>query len=154
MHGERWLHLRHHPRLAGEGAPVFASPTPCVWRRGTGMMCVSSPPPSQSNGVPDPNCPHTGTFLCVLVCVPLAPSLCCVCVTASFLWVGENACLCVGAVYNAWDGGMKYVDVYLFPCYSCGNPAGQGTSPAHLSFTSLPLCRSAPCVRCKLLLSY
>mmetsp|Transcript_4056 Transcript_4056/g.9985 ORF Transcript_4056/g.9985 Transcript_4056/m.9985 type:complete len:144 (-) Transcript_4056:357-788(-) len=28
-------------------------------------------------------------------------------------------------VYNAWDGGMKHVDVYFFPCYKCGNAAGQ-----------------------------
>jgi hypothetical protein len=28
-------------------------------------------------------------------------------------------------VYNAWDGGMAHVDVYLFPCSSCGNAAGQ-----------------------------
>lgn len=26
---------------------------------------------------------------------------------------------------NAWDGGMKHVDVYLFPCVPCGNPVGQ-----------------------------
>jgi len=25
-------------------------------------------------------------------------------------------------------GGFQYVDVYLFPCYSCGNAAGQVTS--------------------------
>jgi hypothetical protein len=28
-------------------------------------------------------------------------------------------------IYNAWDGGMAHVDVYLFPCYKCGNAAGQ-----------------------------
>jgi len=28
-------------------------------------------------------------------------------------------------VYNAWAGGMDYVDVYMFPCASCGNPGGQ-----------------------------
>mmetsp|Transcript_6561 Transcript_6561/g.19919 ORF Transcript_6561/g.19919 Transcript_6561/m.19919 type:complete len:226 (+) Transcript_6561:78-755(+) len=28
-------------------------------------------------------------------------------------------------IYNAWDGGMAHVDVYLFPCTSCGDPAGQ-----------------------------
>lgn len=26
---------------------------------------------------------------------------------------------------DAWSGGMKYVDGYVFPCYSCGNPAKQ-----------------------------
>lgn len=25
----------------------------------------------------------------------------------------------------AWNGGMSHVDGYIFPCYSCGNPAGQ-----------------------------
>jgi hypothetical protein len=28
-------------------------------------------------------------------------------------------------INNAWKGGMSYVDGYIFPCYSCGNPAGQ-----------------------------
>jgi hypothetical protein len=28
-------------------------------------------------------------------------------------------------INNAWKGGMKYVDGYIFPCYSCGNPAKQ-----------------------------
>mmetsp|Transcript_18241 Transcript_18241/g.25540 ORF Transcript_18241/g.25540 Transcript_18241/m.25540 type:complete len:216 (+) Transcript_18241:88-735(+) len=32
---------------------------------------------------------------------------------------------CPHTIYNAWDGGMEYVDVYMFPCYSCGNPSGQ-----------------------------
>ncbi|KAM9966855.1 hypothetical protein ACTFIR_007090 [Dictyostelium discoideum] len=30
------------------------------------------------------------------------------------------------SVYNARDAGFEYVDIYLFPCYSCGNGAGQG----------------------------
>ena len=28
-------------------------------------------------------------------------------------------------INNAWAGGMSNVDGYIFPCYSCGNPAGQ-----------------------------
>eukprot|EP01032_Pedospumella_encystans_P018681 gene18681-21259_t len=28
-------------------------------------------------------------------------------------------------INNAWAGGMSYVDGYIFPCYSCGNPAKQ-----------------------------
>lgn len=28
-------------------------------------------------------------------------------------------------ISNAWSGGMKYVDGYIFPCFSCGNAAGQ-----------------------------
>jgi len=28
-------------------------------------------------------------------------------------------------IYNAWDGGMSQVDVYMFPCPSCGNPSAQ-----------------------------
>lgn len=28
-------------------------------------------------------------------------------------------------IANAWAGGMNNVDGYIFPCYSCGNPAGQ-----------------------------
>ncbi|EGC34142.1 hypothetical protein DICPUDRAFT_88463 [Dictyostelium purpureum] len=32
------------------------------------------------------------------------------------------------SVYNARDAGIEYVDVYLFPCFSCGNGAGQAVS--------------------------
>jgi hypothetical protein len=28
-------------------------------------------------------------------------------------------------INDAWAGGMHYVDGYIFPCYSCGNPAKQ-----------------------------
>ena len=28
----------------------------------------------------------------------------------------------------AWAGGMSHVDVYLFPCPTCGNPEGQVSS--------------------------
>ena len=28
-------------------------------------------------------------------------------------------------ITDAWSGGMNYVDGYIFPCYSCGNPAKQ-----------------------------
>lgn len=28
-------------------------------------------------------------------------------------------------INDARAGGMKYVDGYIFPCYSCGNPEGQ-----------------------------
>lgn len=28
-------------------------------------------------------------------------------------------------ISNAWAGGQHYVDGYIFPCYSCGNPSGQ-----------------------------
>jgi GH25 family lysozyme M1 (1,4-beta-N-acetylmuramidase) len=31
-------------------------------------------------------------------------------------------------IKNAWAGGMTEVDVYLFPCVPCGNPAGQATA--------------------------
>lgn len=29
------------------------------------------------------------------------------------------------SIKNAWAGGMSNVDGYIFPCYSCGNAAGQ-----------------------------
>jgi hypothetical protein len=29
------------------------------------------------------------------------------------------------SIANAWAGGMRQVDGYIFPCFSCGNPAGQ-----------------------------
>jgi len=32
------------------------------------------------------------------------------------------------SVYNAWDGGMSHVDVYIFPCPTCGDGAGQATA--------------------------
>ena len=28
-------------------------------------------------------------------------------------------------IKDAWSGGMSHVDGYIFPCYSCGNPAKQ-----------------------------
>ena len=28
-------------------------------------------------------------------------------------------------INDAWSGGMAHVDGYIFPCYSCGNPAKQ-----------------------------
>merc|ERR1711974_334925 len=30
-----------------------------------------------------------------------------------------------GTVAAAWAGGLAHVDVYMFPCPSCGNPSGQ-----------------------------
>jgi len=30
-----------------------------------------------------------------------------------------------GTVANAWSAGLAHVDVYIFPCPSCGNAAGQ-----------------------------
>lgn len=37
-------------------------------------------------------------------------------------------------IYNAWDGGMKAVDIYVFPCFSCGNPEGQiSATVSHLA---------------------
>jgi len=32
---------------------------------------------------------------------------------------------CAGSAAAAWAGGLAHVDVYMFPCYSCGDPAGQ-----------------------------
>ncbi len=31
-------------------------------------------------------------------------------------------------IYDAWNAGMAHVDGYIFPCYSCGNPAQQVSS--------------------------
>ena len=31
----------------------------------------------------------------------------------------------VANIKSAWDGGMKNVDVYMFPCFTCGNPKHQ-----------------------------
>ncbi|MET9532605.1 hypothetical protein ABZY02_18920 [Streptomyces sp. NPDC006649] len=31
-------------------------------------------------------------------------------------------------VANAWAAGMSRVDVYHFPCFTCGNPAGQANA--------------------------
>lgn len=31
----------------------------------------------------------------------------------------------VSNIKNAWAVGFKYVDAYIFPCYKCGNGAGQ-----------------------------
>jgi hypothetical protein len=32
------------------------------------------------------------------------------------------------SVKAAWSGGMGHVDVYMFPCTKCGNPASQAQS--------------------------
>ena len=37
-------------------------------------------------------------------------------------------CDCVPSVLNAHAAGMSRVDTYFFPCYSCGNVAGQVSS--------------------------
>jgi len=42
-----------------------------------------------------------------------------------YLSLGRPDANVVGTVNNAWNGGMSYVDVYMFPCPTCGNPAGQ-----------------------------
>jgi GH25 family lysozyme M1 (1,4-beta-N-acetylmuramidase) len=34
----------------------------------------------------------------------------------------------VSNIKNAKAGGIEYVDVYLFPCVPCGNPAGQASA--------------------------
>ena len=39
--------------------------------------------------------------------------------------VGSMDSNCAQSVLNAYDGGMSRVDAYFFPCYSCGNVAGQ-----------------------------
>ena len=31
-------------------------------------------------------------------------------------------------INNAWNAGLEHVDGYIFPCYSCGNAAGQVSS--------------------------
>eukprot|EP01089_Gocevia_fonbrunei_P014493 TRINITY_DN3983_c0_g1_i7.p1 TRINITY_DN3983_c0_g1~~TRINITY_DN3983_c0_g1_i7.p1 ORF type:complete len:216 (-),score=55.47 TRINITY_DN3983_c0_g1_i7:314-961(-) len=33
-----------------------------------------------------------------------------------------------GTVADAWAAGLAHVDVYMFPCPTCGNPAGQVNS--------------------------
>jgi hypothetical protein len=41
-------------------------------------------------------------------------------------------------ISDAWAGGMKHVDGYIFPCYSCGNPAGQmDTTISYLQSNSI-----------------
>jgi len=32
---------------------------------------------------------------------------------------------CAGSIKNAWAAGLAHVDAYIFPCFKCGNPAGQ-----------------------------
>jgi len=32
---------------------------------------------------------------------------------------------CPHTIYNAWSGGMGTVDIYMFPCYSCGDAKSQ-----------------------------
>jgi len=85
-------------------------------------------------------------FFCALVCVQLARATYGVDVSS---YVSESAfsCLrsngfsfavvrcwestghadpnCPGTVSNAWAAGLAHVDVYFFPCYFCGNAAGQ-----------------------------
>ncbi|KYQ91967.1 glycoside hydrolase family 25 protein [Tieghemostelium lacteum] len=35
---------------------------------------------------------------------------------------------CASSILNAWNAGMNRVDAYMFPCFSCGNPAGQANT--------------------------
>jgi len=48
----------------------------------------------------------------------------------------------VATIKNAWAAGIERVDVYMFPCYSCGDPAGQVTSAVnnlqnnHVNYTA------------------
>ncbi|GAM21124.1 hypothetical protein SAMD00019534_042990, partial [Acytostelium subglobosum LB1] len=39
--------------------------------------------------------------------------------------IGQTDPNCPHSIYNAWDGGMQHVDAYIFPCFSCGDGAGQ-----------------------------
>ncbi|GAM21639.1 hypothetical protein SAMD00019534_048140 [Acytostelium subglobosum LB1] len=39
--------------------------------------------------------------------------------------VGQPDSNCPHSLDNAWAAGLSHVDAYIFPCYSCGNPAGQ-----------------------------
>ena len=39
--------------------------------------------------------------------------------------VGKVDPNCAQNVANAWDGGMSYVDLYMFPCPTCGDAANQ-----------------------------
>ena len=44
----------------------------------------------------------------------------------------------VATINAAWAGGMSHVDGYIFPCFSCGNPAGQMDAAInHLSSAGL-----------------
>lgn len=40
-------------------------------------------------------------------------------------------------INDAWTAGFKNVDGYIFPCYSCGNPAGQVAIINKLLFSKL-----------------
>jgi len=39
--------------------------------------------------------------------------------------IGQPDSVCPHTIYNAWDGGMQHVDVYMFPDPSKANPGGQ-----------------------------
>lgn len=56
----------------------------------------------QSNGKPDPN----GNIFFVIMLV-------------------RNIFSGPYSINDAWSAGMSHVDGYIFPCYSCGNPAKQ-----------------------------
>lgn len=45
-------------------------------------------------------------------------------------------------INNAWNAGMKHVDGYIFPCYSCGNPAKQVGEYVFLRLSPLSLIMS------------
>ncbi|KAN0050715.1 hypothetical protein ACTA71_003863 [Dictyostelium dimigraforme] len=38
---------------------------------------------------------------------------------------------CRPSIENAKKAGIETIDVYLFPCYSCGNPEGQVSATSH-----------------------
>jgi hypothetical protein len=86
----------------------------------------------QSNGVPGAYIEvATGitldvslAYLCSQTRTALTPCTTLGC--AKFLPSLSFVSLCHGVCEQ--DGGMAHVDVYLFPCYSCGNPASQGAT--------------------------
>ena len=53
---------------------------------------------------------------------------------ALFLLVGEPDENAKANIANARAAGLKYVDVYMFPCPSCGGAAGQVKAMGEESF--------------------
>jgi len=49
-------------------------------------------------------------------------------IVRGWLSLGRPDTNVVPTVAAAWAGGMSHVDVYMFPCQSCGNAAGQAES--------------------------
>lgn len=84
-------------------------------------VCVSAYP-SQVYGVDVSQLTSESSFSC------LVSSNLTFAVVRAYQSVGRPDPNAAASINNAWNAGMEHVDVYMFPCPTCGNPEGQVSS--------------------------